>query len=164
MSVAADEGATFGDDGSETFEGEFRGWYEQLEVSDASVVATYRDGAFAGSPAIVERDLGGGRVVYLAGAATRSTLDHLYRRLAHQRGLTTLELPWGLEVVRLDGTSEGELLVVLNHLARTQRLALDGFRWNDHLSGSAGEGSFELGPYGVAVLEGIRLAPASPTE
>ena len=163
MSVAADEGATFGDDGSENFEGDFRGWYEQLEVSDASVVATYRDGAFAGSPAIVERDLGGGRVVYLAGAATRSTLDHLYRRLAHQRGLTTLDFPWGLEVVRLDGTSEGELLVVLNHLARTQRLALDGFRWNDHLSGSAGVGSFELGPYGVAVLEGIRLAPASPT-
>jgi beta-galactosidase len=153
QSVGADRAARIEGD---SVEGEFRGWYEELEISDAATLATYADGAFAGSPAITSRPAGRGSAVYVGGAATPSTLDRLYRHLGSLLGLSMLELPSGLEVVRLEGTGNGELMMLLNHTDREQRLVLDGYRWHDHVSGERGEGAVELGPYGVALIEGVR--------
>jgi beta-galactosidase len=153
QSVGADRAARIEGD---SVEGEFRGWYEELEISDAATLATYADGAFAGSPAITSRPAGRGSAVYVGGVATPSTLDRLYRHLGSLLGLSMLELPSGLEVVRLEGTGNGELMMLLNHTDREQRLVLDGYRWHDHVSGERGEGAVELGPYGVALIEGVR--------
>ncbi len=71
-------------------------------------------------------------------------------------GLELLELPFELEVVRLEGTGNGELLMLLNHADRAQRLELAGYRWHDQMSGRRGAGAFELEPFGVALLEGVR--------
>jgi beta-galactosidase len=139
-----------------SLDGEFRGWYEELEVDGADVLATYASGAFAGTAAITARSFGDGSAVYVAGAATPVTLDGLYRHLADRTGLGVLELPFGLEAVRLDGSGNGELMMLLNHADRPQRLVRDGYRWHDQLTGKQGDGPFELGPYGVALLEGVR--------
>jgi len=160
QSVPSEKRVRLAGAGDLSFEGEFQGWYEELELADAEVVAHYADGAFAGSPAITERTTEGGRVVYLAGAATQPTLDRLYLHLAARLGLTTLQLPDGLEAIRLEGMGDGELLVLLNHSDTEQRLSFNGYRWHDHLSGASGDGSFELGSYGVAFLEGVRFSVA----
>ncbi|HEY3195876.1 MAG TPA: beta-galactosidase [Candidatus Dormibacteraeota bacterium] len=162
QSVAAELGvALVGGGGASSFEGEFKGWYEELEVTDAGVVATYSDGAFAGSPAITERKVGDGRAIYVAGVATQSSLDSLYRLISDQLGLRALNLPEEVEAIRLEGGGDGELLALLNHSDREQRLSFNGSRWHDHLSGAIGEGSFDIGPYGVAFLEGVGLTPAA---
>jgi beta-galactosidase len=162
QSVSPELGVGLAGDG-QSFEGEFHGWFEELEVIDAGVVARYSDGAFAGSPAITERQVEDGRVIYLAGVATQASLDRVYRRLSRQLGLRALQLPEDVEAIRLEGGGDGELLALLNHSAQEQRLSFNGSRWHDHLSGASGEGSFDLGPYGVAFLEGVGLAPAEPT-
>src|SRR2546425_11437763 len=87
QSVSVGSGVSLAGDGEPAFAGEFQGWYEELEVADAGVIATYSDGAFAGSPAITERKVGHGSVIYLAGVATQSSLDSLYRLISNRLGL-----------------------------------------------------------------------------
>ena len=160
QSVPAEKQVNLSGGGDGFFEGEFEGWYEELEVVDADVVANYTDGPFAGSPAITERKVGGGRVLYLAGAASQRTLDRLYVRLAASVGLRPLDLPDAVEVTRLRGVGDGELLFLLNHSETEQRLDFNGYRWHDHLSGTSGDGIFALDPFGVAFVEGVRLGVA----
>ncbi len=140
--------------------GEFHGWFEELETHGVEALASYSDGVFAGSPAITQKHAGGGRVVYIAGAATQPTLDCLYASLASQLGLRALSLPEGVEAIRLEGLGDAELVVLLNHLETGQRLDFNGYRWRDHLSGASGEGPFDIVAYGVAFLERVRLATA----
>ena len=139
-----------------SIDGEFRGWYEELELQGADVLAIYADGAFAGSPALTSNRAGRGSAVYIGGAATQPTLDSLYRHMCEGIGLELLELPFELEVVRLEGTGNGELLMLLNHADRAHQLELAGYRWHDQMSGRRGAGAFELEPFGVALLEGVR--------
>ncbi|HLQ60229.1 MAG TPA: beta-galactosidase [Candidatus Acidoferrales bacterium] len=138
--------------------GEFKGWYEELELAGAEAIARYSDGHYAGSPAITEHRVGSGRIVYLAGAATPPTLDSLYRHLAAWLKLTVMQLPEGLEAVRLQSGKDGQLLFLLNHSNGKLQLSFQDAGWHDHLSGAGGGDVFELGPYGVALLEDARLA------
>jgi beta-galactosidase len=139
----------------EGIEGEFRGWYEELEVEGADTLATYAGGPFDGSAAITTRKAGRGNVLYIAGAATQSTLGDLYRRVARELGIMVLDLPPDLEAVPLEGTGNGALVMLLNHADRKQRFAMDGRRWHDHLSGRHGDGAVDLEPYGVALIESV---------
>lgn len=152
QSVGADRGARI--KGS-SLDGEFRGWYEELEAGDVEALAGYVDGPFAGSPAITARRLGRGSAVYVGGAATESTLQSLYRDVARRLELDVLDLPPGLEAVRLEGTGNGELMMLLNHTDRELRLARHGLRWHDHLSGRHGEDVVHLPAYDVALVEGV---------
>ena len=160
QSVPSEDRVRLVETGGGSFEGEFHGWYEELDVADADVVARYADGAFVGSPAITERTVELGRVVYVAGAATQATLDRLYQRLTTREGLTTMLLPDDVEAIKLEVIGDGELVLLLNHSGAEQRLTFNGYRWLDHLSGAGGEGSLELEPYGVALLESLRPAVA----
>jgi beta-galactosidase len=137
--------------------GEVQGWFEEIELNGAESLARYSDGAFAGSPAFTEHETNGGRAVYLGGAATAPTLDRLYVHLASRLGLSLMQLPDGLEVVRLEGLGDGELLMVLNHTETEHRLDFNGYHWHDHFSDAIGEDAFAVGPYGVALLECVRM-------
>jgi len=141
QSVPPDQGARI--EGG--VEGEFKGWYEELEVAEARVVATYQDGPFSGAAAITERSVGRGRVVYVAGVATQETLDAIYAYLAGELQLNTMRLPRDVEVVRLQAQGSAELLFLLNHSDHEQELRV------------AGEVCV-LDPYGVALVESARPA------
>jgi Beta-galactosidase C-terminal domain len=93
---------------------------------------------------VVEHTVGAGRCVYLCGAASVPTLQAFYRLLCGELGLTLLELPDGVEAVRLDANGD-ELLFLLNHG--------DGETLVD-----IGERTVTLEPLGVALVEA--LSPA----
>jgi beta-galactosidase len=158
QSVSLDEGVHVAGRGTLTLEGEFRGWYEELELAGAQAIASYTSGAFAGSPAIAQQKAGEGLAVYVAGAGTMPTLDHLYRHVSGRLGLRTLDIPPEVEAVSLEGTGNGEVLALLNHSDHEQRIALRGYRWHDRLGRVSGEESLELAPFGVAVLERVLVA------
>jgi beta-galactosidase len=123
MSVAAEEAVRVaGEDGA--LDGQFRGWYEQVAPTAATTLATYLGGPFAGEPAVTERELGGGRAVYLAGAADSNTLGALYRLLSTRAGLPVLALPADVEAVPLVRGDQG-LLVLLNHSDEDRVVHLD---------------------------------------
>jgi beta-galactosidase len=141
--------------------GHFAGWWEELELKGARPIARYLDGEFAGTAAIAEREVGAGRVIYLAGAAEDSTLVELYRRLAAEAGLDVLELPDGVEAVRLGGTSNG-LLFLLNHADDERIVELGAGRWRDLVAERDGEGVIELPPFGVALVSEPAPAALAP--
>jgi beta-galactosidase len=141
--------------------GDFAGWWEELELKGARPLARYLNGAFAGTAAVTEREAGAGRVVYLAGAAEGPTLVALYRRLATEARLDVLELPDGVETVRLGATADG-LLFLLNHADDQRAVELGAVRWRDLVAERDGEGVIELPPFGVALVSAP--APAAVAE
>jgi beta-galactosidase len=111
MSVAADAPVRVA--GVE-FAGEMHGWYEEVELRDGRATVGYIDGAFPGTPAVVEHAVGSGRCVYLCGAASVPTLEALYRLLCRDADLPLLELPESVEAAPLHANG-GDLLFLLNH-------------------------------------------------
>jgi beta-galactosidase len=102
--------------------GSFAGWYEEVELKGARPLALYSSGEFAGSPAVAVNDVGHGRVVYIAGVADVETLRGFLRRVCD----TGVELPDGVELVRLASESNGELSFLLNHADEERKVELDG--------------------------------------
>jgi beta-galactosidase len=139
MSVADD--APVGIAGG-SFAGEMRGWYEEVELRGGRATAAYVDGAFSGTPAVVEHSVGSGRCVYLCGAAPVPTLEALYRPLCLDAGLPLLELPESVEAAPLVKNG-GVLLFVLNHGRDETVVELD-------------EDTFVLPPLGVRLAERSR--------
>jgi beta-galactosidase len=147
---SAGAGARFAS-GDATVAGELHGWFEQLELRNASPLALYEDGPFAGTAAITSCPYGRGRAVYLAGAAAVPTLVDLYRELGTEAGLPLLDVPEGVEVVPLAGES-GRLLFVLNHSDERRVVELAG-DWHDHVAGAPAGGRFVLEGLGIALVE-----------
>jgi beta-galactosidase len=103
--------------------GTFDGWFEELAVVDASSLATYADGDFAGGAAISERRAGGGTAVYVGGAGGDELLASLFRLLCARAGIVVHELPGDVEVVPLRSGDE-RILFVLNHSEEERRATL----------------------------------------
>lgn len=137
--------------------GEFAGWYEELELRGAHALASYAEGEFAGAPAVAEQAFGSGRVTYLAGAAGEPALRGLYRELCPPRGLPVAELPDGVETIRIEGTTNGPLLFVLNHASAERTVEVDG-AWLDLIGETSGAGEVALPPHGVALLSTAAVA------
>jgi beta-galactosidase len=136
--------------------GVFRGWYEQIEPHGANALALYADGDFAETPAITAHAVRAGRVLYLAGAADRSTLRKLYAAIAPQAGVEVVDLPDGVESVALRRDAE-TMLVLLNHTDGEQLVPLDGGK-RDLLTGAEHESRIRLAPFGVALLVPVAAA------
>jgi beta-galactosidase len=145
-------------------DGSFSGWYEDLELKGARALAVYAAGDFAGRAAVTANAVGRGRVLYLAGAADEPTLRRLYRIAGREAGLPLLELPDGVEVVRLDGGSNGELRFVLNHDRDERALPLDDGRWHDFVGDRDTEGAIVLDGFGVALLAAADRVAAATIE
>jgi beta-galactosidase len=137
-------------------DGVFGGWYEQIEPHGAHVLALYADGDFAETPAITAHAVRAGRVLYLAGAADRSTLRKLYAAIAPQAGVEVVDLPDGVESVALRRDAE-TMLVLLNHTDGEQLVPLDGGK-RDLLTGAEHESRIRLAPFGVALLVPVAAA------
>jgi beta-galactosidase len=140
-------------------DGRFRGWFEQIEPKGARVLALYAEGDFAETPALTAHAVGAGRALYLAGAADPATLTALYAALAPQTGITTVDLPDGVECIALRRNGE-TLLMLLNHADEERVVLLDGDR-RDLLTGAEHERRIRLAPFGVALLVPVPAAVES---
>jgi beta-galactosidase len=140
-------------------EGAVHGWYEELDVGDATTVASYMDGPFAGSAAITRRHVGAGVVVYVAGVADEPTLRSLYRLLGDELELALFDVPAGVEVAPMRGPS-GDLLFLLNHTDVQQVVDLGPGEWHDHVGGVGGD-RVTLAPRGLALAERGAQGPSA---
>jgi beta-galactosidase len=103
--------------------GTFDGWFEELAVVDATSLATYADGDFAGGAAISERHAGAGTAVYVGGAGGDELLASLFRTLCARAGIVVHDVSPDVEVVPLRSGGE-QLHVVLNHADDERRVTL----------------------------------------
>src|SRR5260370_875594 len=122
--------------------GRFSGWYEQLKVRDADVVARYVSGSFAGSAAITARQHGRGRVLYLAGTGDQETVDQVLRSVVQELGLRSRELPPDVEVVPLLSRSGTPMELILNHADVAHEVQLPGAPWRKLMGGVSRVGSW----------------------
>lgn len=142
--------------------GSFHGWFEELELTDAEALAVYAEGDFAAAAAISSRSVGAGRVVYVGGVGDASTLTGLYRSLVPAAGVASMELPDGVEVVRLHRPDRAHpLLFVLNHADDERILELD-VACRDRIGGADHVGRLRLAPFDVALLEPVRATSVHP--
>ena len=160
-STPEDVPVRFAGEARSVLEGEFAGWYEELELKGARPLATYLEGDFAGTAAVAAREVGRGRIVYLAGAAGEPTLRGVYRTLAAAAGLPVLEPPDGVEMVRVTDGRGAELFFVLNHAAEARSVELGVSPWHDLVGDRRGEGALELEPFGVALVPALAPVPVA---
>jgi beta-galactosidase len=121
-----------------TISGTFDDWFEELDVADATALATYADGDFAGGVAISERRTGLGAAVYVAGAAGGALLESVFRLLAERLGLQVFELPAEVELIPLRRSGE-ELVFAINYGDSAQGLDLANGSWRDLIGGTVGD-------------------------
>jgi beta-galactosidase len=146
--------ASFGPNDGSAVAGSFAGWYEELELKGAHVLASYRAGDFAGTPAVTRTDAGAGRVTYLAGASDEPTLQRVYRAIAGEDGLPARDLPDGVELVGIENVNGEQLAVLLNHRAEERTVTMEPGTWHELVADRRGEGEVVLGPFQVAVVDG----------
>jgi len=159
MSLAPEDAARIAGENGFALDGELRGWYEQVNPTGATALATYTTGPFAGTPGITENSFGDGKAVYIAGVADAATLGSLYRVLSARVGLPVLDVPNDVEAVPLVRVDQ-DLLALLNHSDEERVVELGPGDWRAHL-GAAIDGRVVLEPLGIALLEGERSRRAS---
>ncbi len=118
--------------------GAIDGWSEELAVLDATALARYVDGDFAGGAAISERRHGDGSAVYVGGAGDDAVLESLLRTVCGRLGLPLFELPNDVELIPLRCRGE-RLFFVLNHGDREQRIGLSDGTWRDLIGGAVND-------------------------
>jgi beta-galactosidase len=118
--------------------GAFTGWFEELATLDATALAKYVDGDFAGGTAVSDRRAGLGTAVYVGGAGDDAVLDSLFRALCGRLELALFDLPKDVELIPLR-CGEERLFFVLNHSDREQRIGLSNGDWRDLIGGGVGD-------------------------
>lgn len=132
-------------------------WCDVIHLEGAQPLATFERDFYAGRPAVTERRLGEGRVIYVGTALEARGARDLFGWLCQDLGLgPAFPVPEGVEVTRrwrkrLTGEDEA-LVFVLNHNAHPVSVRLPG-SFVDLLSGAALAGSAELPAWGVWALE-----------
>ncbi|MEW9513522.1 beta-galactosidase [Streptomyces bacillaris] len=129
-------------DGLRTFEGTL--WAEELELSAAETVATYRSGELVGMPAVLRH----GRAWYVSTLPEPTALRELLAHVAHEAGARPVleNRPPGLEAIR-----RGGVLFLLNHAPGPIVVEVPG-SYRDLLTGDRVDGSVRLERHGAAVL------------
>ncbi|MBT2378872.1 beta-galactosidase [Streptomyces sp. ISL-111] len=130
------------DDGLRPFRGSL--WAEELELSAAETVATYRSGELVGMPAVLRH----GGAWYVSTLPEPTALRELLARVACEAGARPVleNRPPGLEAI-----SRGDVLFLLNHAPGPVTVDVPG-PYRDLITGDRVEGSVRLERHGVAVL------------
>jgi hypothetical protein len=110
---------------------EMRGYYNKFTVSDdkdVSVLARVESpDVHKGSPAAIEKKLGNGKLVFLAGLPSKQWLKLELKRLAADAGLEAFDLPEKTELVRLCGKDDNpDVYVAINKQDKPLKLSIGG--------------------------------------
>jgi beta-galactosidase len=130
--------------------GGFIGWFEEIATLDATPLAKYVDGDFAGGAAISERRSELGTAVYVGGVGNDIVLDSLFLTLCRRLELALFDLPHEVELIPLR-CGEERLFFVLNHSDRDQRIGLPDGDWRDLIGGGVGD-RFVVPKFDVVLL------------
>jgi beta-galactosidase len=135
--------------------GEARIWAEWIEPDQADVRVVMRYGAFNGwldgKAAVVQRELGAGRVTYVGAWLDDGNMKRLAEEWVAASGLTALSAPAGVELCRRTGPA-GDVWTCINH-GRGPTSFKVPFSGIDLLTGRPCAGDLSLGAYEVAVVK-----------
>jgi beta-galactosidase len=137
------------------------GVYDTHELCDlihtegAQVLAQYRDGFYAGRPALTVQSLGRGKAYYLATRAKDPFYEDFYGQIVKDLGIRRAlesELPLGVTAqVRTDG--EHEYVFMLNFSGESQQVNLDGREYTDMETKVEVESTVDIAANGVRILK-----------
>jgi beta-galactosidase len=127
-------------------------WSDVLDPQGAEVLGTFTSGRAAGKAAITSHAFGKGRAVYLGAHLDPADLARVLGVLLSADGvLAPIQTPPGVETTsRRSGNRTWHY--VLNHTAATQSIHMQG-QFKDHVTNARFNGSIDLGPNEVCVLE-----------
>jgi len=125
-----------------------------IHAEGATVLATFTDQYFAGSPALTVNSFGKGKAYYIAARTGDNLLSELYGKLVADLGIQPViqaELPAGVTAqLRTDGNSR--YIFLMNFNRHEVQMNLDQ-SYTDLLSGNRIGETFPLETFGVRVLQ-----------
>jgi beta-galactosidase len=132
-------------------DGECRLWADTLQISSASVLATYT-GPYSGDPAITSNKFGKGQAVYVGADLDAASLARVLGSLLDTAGIqASFGLPPGVEMTTRKAGNR-QWIFLLNHTPDSQEVTLPG-QFKDLLTGATQSRSTSLKPYDVLVLQ-----------
>lgn len=126
-----------------------------IKPGPAEVLARYRGGSIAGTPAVTVNRFGGGSAFYVGARTGASFLDAFYGKLCARLGVSPCvpwKIPSGVSVTRREKDGN-EFIFVLNFRETPVRVKMGRYSGEDALSGKRVSGTLELAAYGAAVLK-----------
>ena len=129
-------------------------WSDIIHLKGAeAIVAVFEDDYYAGSPAITQNIFGKGTAWYVGTIPDKNGMEWFMEHVCESTGIQSVSanLPAGVELLqRVNGTSS--FLFVLNHSGEKANVPIELYG-HDLLTGTAVNGSVELEPSGVAVIQ-----------
>lgn len=124
-----------------------------IHCTGASVLATYGDDFYTGTPVVTANTFGDGRAYYIGSEPESRFLDDFYDRLLYEQHIEmVLSTPLEVEATRRH-TTKGTILFLLNHLATPAQIVLqEGKHYHDLLHDREVTETYLLAGYDVAIL------------
>lgn len=123
-------------------------WVEDLRLAGAESQAAYDDGPLPGTPALTRHEHGAGVAWYVPTRTDDEATARLCRRVLDEAGVTVLDLPTDVEVVRRVGEQHAYRFV-LNH--RDEAVEVEA-RGHDLVTDTPCDGRLTVPAYGVACV------------
>ena len=126
-------------------------WSEALSTKDGKVLATYKNGMHKGKGAIIENNVGQGKVIMFGTDPGKGTLSELFLKEAKAKDIETVAYGApGVVVAPRKGTSEG---VIINNITTERKRIGIKNAGTDLLTGKKFSKEIVLDPFQVLVLE-----------
>ncbi len=99
-------------------------WTDLITTKNAEILATYGENFYEKTPAITKNSYGKGEVYYVGSSPENSLLDQLYKEILNDVGISTIESPKGVELIKKIGERR-EYLITINHNNKEEKIDLD---------------------------------------
>jgi beta-galactosidase len=131
-----------------------RHYCDIVRNESATVLATYGDQFYAGTPALTENSFGQGRAFYVASRNDAAFHEDFLSGIIKSFNMSVplqIEIPEGVSIqMRTD--DQHEWIFVMNFSDRAQQISLPDATFFDVLKGEEATSPLELGIYGASVL------------
>lgn len=128
-------------------------WGDVIDLKSAKAIATFNSDYYAGAAAITHNVFGKGNAFYVGTVPDQNGIDWLLEQACQKAGIKSIAVNSPVEVEVLQRSSgNSSWLFVLNH---SKEKVMIPFEQNgtDLLTGTAVNGSLELEPTGVAIIQ-----------